>query len=175
MKSLDHKTTVVAILIILSFFFPFLCMEAEGSNEGNHHLESGQFKEFDADGPKGEGSKFKYEFYVYIEEGNGIDVYLLTDGEWEKYRGNQSFTAVRSWLNTTGFKAEWEKPDDDDYWLVADNWDNANDDDTQPSGNVTYDIKNYWDGDDEGILPGFEAIMIIPAIGITLYLRKMNS
>ena len=86
------------------------------------------------------GDEFEIEFTV--TQGDYADLYIMTRFEYnEHYMNNKSFNASFLREKTKSVQSTWTQPDDQDYYLVVDNEDNARESDAEPSGDITYRIE----------------------------------
>ncbi len=119
-----------------------------------------------------------FEFEIYVDELNGknFDVYILEEGEFEKYDGGEAFTPriSKENISSTGrinFSIEWDDPD---YYLVVDNRDNINADDAYANETISVIIKLERE-EKEGlwffICAGLAIIGIIAFIVIIIWIR----
>jgi hypothetical protein len=126
------------------------------------------------------------EINFSLDLGGNVDVYIMTSDEyWDRYVNDTDFHPAMSWVNVRAVKETWEQPDDQAYRIVIDNWDNAKNNDTVPTGDVQYDLF-YDDKLDEKIdeilgMAGMALagccllIIIVIVVVIWLIVRKKNS
>ena len=75
---------------------------------------------------------------VTVTSGGPIDVYILSERQWEKFEAKESFKPKVAKENTEHTTFTFENPDGGEYFLVIDNSDNPRDNDAQPTGDVYY-------------------------------------
>lgn len=83
----------------------------------------------------------EYRFSVTEVNGLVLDVYIMRDSEYRRYKNDEDFfgTYTKENTNSTG-DVEWTCTDDDRYYLVVDNRDNLHDEDAHADENVTVNI-----------------------------------
>ena len=75
---------------------------------------------------------------VTVTSGEPVDVYLLSEKEYQKYTEGEKFKTEIGKQRVNHTKFEWENPESGNYYLVIDNIDNIRDNDAVPYDEVTY-------------------------------------
>lgn len=83
------------------------------------------------------GEKMDVSVDVVSPSGSQVDVYILSNTEYDKFDSGSPFTAAfeRERVSSTDFTFTF--PDSQNYYLVIDNSNNAHPDDAEPTGDVT--------------------------------------
>jgi len=121
--------TAVSILFLVSF--------SEVSAEENRNEEVGEgYKYYYVFTETGE--QVNYE--VYVTEGKEIDVYILTKLEKNDYEDGKDFNASKMHENILTVQSKYRITDNQTYYIVIDNQDNAHENDAIYEQDVTYDF-----------------------------------
>jgi len=142
MKSHTKLTFALTMsLLLLSVLIALVPGSAADEHEGDHKNLAVHTDEYWAENIAYNDSSDT--FRISVEEVNGlsIDVYILSSGEFEKYKNELDFKAsyFRENTSSTG-KTDWTCPDDQYYYLVVDNRDNAHDDDAYANESVSVNV-----------------------------------
>ena len=82
-----------------------------------------------------------------VTEGGQVDIYIMSSDEYSKYNRDEDFSASYTKEKKSRLDNEkWVQPDDQDYYLVIDNKNNAHSNDAEPDGSITYDLEydDHW-------------------------------
>ncbi len=125
------------ILLFIILFLLILNPHAEGeSDEENYTIEvENYYYDFFV-----VNRKDTIRYNVTVEEGERIDVYIMSASEYEKYEIDEDFSTVVSHERELYFDGEFVVPDNQNYYFIVDNLDNAHNNDAPPSGDVVVNI-----------------------------------
>jgi len=76
------------------------------------------------------------EYDIEVVTGSQIDVYIMTESEYNQYNQGFNFNAVVTHEKVMSAKGKYEIPDDQQYYVIVDNVDNAHVTDAEPQGTV---------------------------------------
>jgi hypothetical protein len=136
--SQSRTSSVLIILSLLVLCVGFLISSAGAANIAEYgRIDAMEI--VDPDLPAGFRKYDRITVEVNITQGGPGDVYLLKKSEYVKLNDNEPFkpAVAKERINHTKFT--WEKPDDDTYYLVIDNQDNARGNDAIPYEDITYE------------------------------------
>ncbi len=139
---------VVSCLLFLTglLLFPFA-----SAYENSGTLREGQLFRRDV---SGESDSSKYlEIRINFTYGKLGDVYILTHDEYDNLSAGRDFEAAKEFERRSSFGFSWMQKDDDNYYLVIDNADNAHPNDARPNGDLSFEIEYHQEDykDDETI------------------------
>lgn len=83
----------------------------------------------------------EYEIGVSVLNDQPVDLYILSEKEFEKYRKNWHFEPTYAHEGVVFNDTIWIQPDGQEYVFIVDNRDNQRISDATPSGNVTCNIE----------------------------------
>ncbi len=89
-----------------------------------------------------------------VTQGVKVDIYILSQQQYNNYRDGKYFTPSFSRENTLGVDDDYTIEDDQNYYLIVDNKDNARSSDAKPQGSMTYNLE-YEVDDDPDDFPWF--------------------
>ncbi|MCK4615063.1 MAG: hypothetical protein KAU14_09690 [Thermoplasmata archaeon] len=104
-----------------------------------------------------------------VKKGSNADLYIISSGQFKRYKSNESFTASFSRENTSSVNEKWDYPDDQRYYIVVDNRDNVHSSDAEPTGDIVYDLEydENWEELEEFL--GYAiAIVAVCCVGIII-------
>jgi hypothetical protein len=85
--------------------------------------------------------KITVDVSVVSPAGAKIDVYILSQTEFNSYQSGESFTPKVTHEDISSASFKFKSPDSQVYYLVIDNMDNARSTDAVPTGEVTLDYE----------------------------------
>ncbi len=176
-SSSSHVAPVFGILLLLlGLLLPAAGAAVENDGSTTVELEKDDFYDnedwnpiaYDMDG---------YRFEISANETNGleIDVYILEEKEYGKFKKGEAFKPVFQKQEVTRFDpVDWAAPDDRHYFLIVDNQDIPERQDAYAGRNVTVEIS--WintDADkDQESMANAICLFLILFIGVFIYLVK---
>jgi hypothetical protein len=164
------KNTLMVVLIIVTLTIVALPL-AEGHTYADETVPEDYYFRILINTRKGDTI-----FYtVKVTEGSRIDVYYLNESEYQRYFDGDSFEPDREHIGINSVHGEFRIPDDQDYVFIVDNQDNAQKNDTRPSGDVVIDVEvvSSWVIGDESE-PTLFRMIALPIIFLTLGILAMK-
>ena len=162
--------------LFFSFVVLFILSIAAGAESKTITIEPGEYKGYQLE-------EFEESDYVYIEmvvkNNIPIDVYLMPEGQFEKYKNGEDFLADYVAENVTSLKESWKIRDNEIRFLVFDNWDNAHENDAVSNQSVRVDLeyrKDIGEIDIKEVLICFSICCLLPVgliiVVYLLFVRK---
>ena len=148
--------SVLAISLLSLPLFAFLPCDIEASRD-SETLEKDYYMRYTLFGDKDD------EYYISFDvtQGSEADIYIMTQYEYENhYSDGKDFVASFQRENILSVSAYWTQPDDQQYYLVVDNTDNAHSSDAIPTGDIAYDIEYKNKSTEEAIDNFIEMTML---------------
>ena len=178
MGKLYKISTIVIAVLFITIIFTNL---ADGTETiRNKNLDQDEHDQYYLWQSKGR----EVDVNFLVVDGSPADVYIMSRDEYNEhynhYSGSKDFNASFQMENVTTVDATWTQPDDQTYYLIIDNENNAHSNDAKPEGNIRYDLE--YDNsiiDEEGIevlawgcIGCFVGIVILVIIVIIIMVRK---
>ena len=170
-----RKTLIVlaVILILLALNVPF-CGTANAEKYENLEIPEDQWWW----GTKSTKKGHEISYDVEVVDGSKIDVYIMPASEYEKYKNDKKFNPVVEHQKIYSVDGKYETPDDQQYYVIVDNWNNANHGDANPEGDVVVNMEIEFSALSESEINTMMYLccggitIVIVIIAVTLVLRR---